>query len=90
MHNAVINNGREGEGAGVLFANTSASTASYNNLVKGNYIAGNGPSGVTMHAHTLMPGQFEDLSGNKIIGNKIGTNNLDGDTLDSHPSRPRT
>jgi hypothetical protein len=40
-----------------------------------------------MHAHTLMPGQFEDLNGNKIIGNKIGTNNLDGDTLDS-PASP--
>jgi hypothetical protein len=83
VHNAVINNGREGEGAGVLFANASAGTASYNNLVEGNFIAGNGLSGVTMHAHTLMPGQFEDLNGNKIIGNKIGTNNLDGDTLDS-------
>ena len=83
VHNAVINNGRKGEGAGVLFANASAGTASYNNLVEGNFIAGNGLSGVTMHAHTLMPGQFEDLNGNKIIGNKIGTNNLDGDTLDS-------
>ena len=30
------------------------------------YIAGNGLSGVTMHAHTLGPGQFEDLSGHKI------------------------
>ena len=87
VHNAVINNGREGEGAGVLFANASAGTASYNNLVEGNFIAGNGLSGVTMHAHTLMPGQFEDLSGNKVIGNTIGRNNLDGDTLDS-PASP--
>jgi Right handed beta helix region len=87
VHNVVTNNGREGEGAGVLFANATAGTASYNNLVEGNFIAGNGLSGVTMHAHTLMPGQFEDLSGNKIIGNKIGTNNLDGDTLDS-PASP--
>ena len=87
VHNVVTNNGREGEGAGVLFANASAGTASYNNLVEGNFIAGNGLSGVTMHAHTLMPGQFEDLSGNKIIGNTIGTNNLDGDTLDS-PASP--
>jgi hypothetical protein len=73
---------------GVLFANATAGTASYNNLVAGNLIAGNGLSGVTMHAHTLKPGQFEDLSGNKIIGNKIGTNNLEGDTLDS-PASPK-
>jgi hypothetical protein len=88
VHNVVTNNGREGEGAGVLFANASAGTASYDNLVEGNFIAGNGLSGVTMHAHTLQPGQFEDLSGNKIIGNRIGTNNLDGDTLDS-PASPK-
>jgi hypothetical protein len=87
VHNVVTNNGLEGEGAGVLFANASAGTASYNNLVEGNFIAGNGLSGVTMHAHTLAPGQFEDLSGNKIIGNKIGRNNIDGDTLDS-PASP--
>jgi nitrous oxidase accessory protein NosD len=82
-HNVITDNGVEGEGAGVLFANASAGTASYNNLVEDNYIAGNGLSGVTMHAHTIAPGQFEDLSGNKIIGNVIGKNNLDGDTLDS-------
>ena len=40
-----------------------------------------------MHAHTLMPGQFEDLNGNKIIGNRIGTNNIGGDTLDA-PASP--
>ena len=38
-----------------------------------------------MHAHTLGPGQFEDLSGNKIIDNVIGKNNIDGDTLDGSP-----
>ena len=32
-----------------------------------NYLAGNELSGVTMHAHTLAPGKFEDLSGNKIV-----------------------
>ncbi|HJY60986.1 MAG TPA: hypothetical protein VJ418_31780, partial [Streptosporangiaceae bacterium] len=83
--NVVTNNGVKGEGAGVLFANAQAGTASYDNLVQGNYIAGNGLSGVTMHAHTIKPGQFEDLSGNKVIGNVIGRNNLDGDTLDCPP-----
>jgi hypothetical protein len=84
---AVTNNGVAGEGAGVLFANAAAGTASYDNLVQGNYIAGNGLSGVTMHAHTIKPGQFEDLSGNQVIGNVIGKNNVDGDTLDS-PASP--
>ena len=83
--NVVTNNGVKGEGAGVLFANAQAGTASYDNLVQGNYIAGNGLSGVTMHAHTIKPGQFEDLSGNRVIGNTIGRNNLDGDTLDCPP-----
>jgi nitrous oxidase accessory protein NosD len=83
--NVVTNNGLKGEGAGVLFANATAGTASYNNLVQGNFIAGNGLSGVTMHAHTIGPGQFEDLNGNRVIGNTIGKNNIDGDTLDCPP-----
>jgi hypothetical protein len=82
----VTNNGGLGEGAGVLFANAQAGTGSYDNLVEGNYIAGNGLSGVTMHAHTIGPGQFEDLSGNTIVNNVIGRNNLDGDTLDGSQS----
>jgi nitrous oxidase accessory protein NosD len=83
--NVVTDNGTEGEGAGVLFANAGPGTASYDNLVQDNYIEGNGLSGVTMHAHTIGPGQFEDLNGNVIVGNAIGKNNLDGDTLDGPP-----
>jgi hypothetical protein len=60
----------------VLFANATAGTASYDNLVEDNFIAGNELSGVTMHAHTVGPGQFEDLNGNRIIHNVIGRNNL--------------
>ena len=46
---------------------------------------------MTMHAHTIKPGQFEDLSGNNVISNYIGKNNLDGDTLDyPRTSSPRT
>jgi nitrous oxidase accessory protein NosD len=84
-HNVVTNNGVKGEGAGVLFANAGPGTASYNNLVEDNYIAGNGLPGVTMHAHTIGKGQFEDLNGNTIVGNTIGKNNLDGDKLDGPP-----
>ena len=74
-HNRITDNGLQGEGAGVLFANATAGTASYDNLVEDNYIAGNELSGVTMHAHTIAPGQFEDLSGNRIVDNVIGQNN---------------
>jgi hypothetical protein len=78
-HNRITNNGTSGEGAGVLFANATAGTASYDNLVTHNYIAGNELAGVTMHAHPLDPGQFEDLSGNRIVHNTIGRNNTGGD-----------
>jgi Right handed beta helix region len=94
--NWITDNGLQGEGAGVLFANASAGTASYDNLVEGNFIAGNELSGVTMHAHTLAPGQFEDLSGNRIVGNVIGQNNLGspqagpGDPLDGTVTDPFT
>jgi nitrous oxidase accessory protein NosD len=78
-NNKITDNGLLGEGAGVLFANATAGTASYNNLVEDNYIVGNELSGVTMHAHPIGPGQFEDLSGNRIIHNTIGPNNKGGD-----------
>jgi hypothetical protein len=87
-NNVVTDNGLKGEGAGVLFANASAGTASYDNLVEGNYIAGNELSGVTMHAHTIRKGQFEDLNGNTIVGNVIGKNNTGGDPLDA-PVSPK-
>jgi parallel beta-helix repeat protein len=91
--NRITNNGLKGEGAGVLFANAGPGTASYNNLVEDNYIAGNELSGVTMHAHTIGPGHFEDLSGNRIIDNVIGRNNVGstaagpGDSLDGPPAQ---
>jgi Right handed beta helix region len=74
--NVITKNGLSGEGAGVLFANAGPGTASYDNLVEDNFIAGNELSGVTMHAHTVGPGQFEDLSGNRIVHNVIGQNNV--------------
>ena len=93
QHNVVTANGLQGEGAGVLFANASAGTASYDNVVRDNFLAANELSGVTMHAHTLAPGQFEDLSGNDVIDNVIGTNNVGstvagpGDGLDGPPAQ---
>jgi nitrous oxidase accessory protein NosD len=93
--NTITDNGTQGEGAGVLFANASAGTASYDNLVQGNFIAGNELSGVTLHAHTIAPGEFEDLSGNRVIGNTIGKNNVGsahvpGDPLDGSVTDPDT
>jgi parallel beta-helix repeat protein len=85
-HNRITGNGTTGEGSGVLFANALAGTGSYDNLVEFNYIAGNGQSGVTMHAHTVAPGQHEALSGNRIVHNTFGINNTKGDTLDGSQS----
>jgi hypothetical protein len=64
---------------------TSSNTSSLEQKHKTDFIAGNELSGVTFHAHTLPPGMFEDLSGNKVIGNSIGTNNTGGDPLDCPP-----
>ena len=89
-HNKITDNGTRGEGAGVLFANATAGSASYDNLVSYNYIAGNELAGVTMHAHTIAPGAFEDLSGNKITHNTFGTNNTGGDSLDGSASDKAT
>jgi hypothetical protein len=88
-NNVITGNGVMGEGAGVIFANASAGSASYDNLVIHNYIAGNGLGGVTLHAHPIAPGTFEDLNGNNVIGNTIGQNNLDPD-MDPGPNAPTT
>jgi hypothetical protein len=79
LRNRITGNGIKEEGAGVLFANAFAGTGAYDNVVSHNYIAGNEMAGVTMHAHVLPAGKFEDLSGNRIVGNTIGPNNLGGD-----------
>ncbi len=86
--NVITDNGQKGEGAGVLFANGAPGSASYDNLVTGNYIAGNELSGVTLHAHALPPGAHEFLSGNVVAGNAIGRNNTGGDQPDA-PAPPK-
>ncbi len=73
--NRIVGNGVLGEGAGVLFAAAQPGGAAYNNVVTGNFISGNNLAGVTMHAHA--PNQ--DISGNTVTFNDIGTNNLGGD-----------
>ena len=81
LFNSVSGNGVAGQGAGVLLATPFPGGAVYDNQVLGNRIWGNGLAGVTVHSHA--PGQ--DLNGNVIEGNLIGTNNLDGDS-DFYPS----
>ncbi len=73
--NNSTNNGVLGQGGGVLMATGVPGGAVYNNTVTGNNISGNGLAGVTVHAHS--PG--ENLNGNVVRGNRIGTNNIDGD-----------
>jgi parallel beta-helix repeat protein len=73
--NRSTDNGVLGQGGGILMATGAPGGAVYDNVVEYNYVAGNGLSGVTVHSHS--PG--EDLNGNVIKGNVIGTNNLDGD-----------
>lgn len=73
--NEIANNGVVGQGAGVLMATGVPGGGVYSNIVERNSISGDGLAGVTVHAHA--PG--EDLNGNVIRDNVIGTNNLDGD-----------
>ncbi|MGH3263911.1 MAG: right-handed parallel beta-helix repeat-containing protein [Trebonia sp.] len=73
--NLTNGNGTKGQGAGILLATALPGGAVYGNTVADNTMSGNGLAGVTVHAHT--PG--EDLNGNVITGNRIGTNNVDGD-----------
>ncbi len=75
VFNSVSGNGIAGQGAGVLLATPLPGGAVYGNQVEGNRIWGNGLAGVTVHGHA--PGQ--DLNGNVVEENLIGTNNLDGD-----------
>ncbi len=75
--NVAEGNGVKGQGAGVLLAAgiPIGGGAVYDNTVRGNLVQGNGLAGVTLHNH--YPNQ--DLNGNRIVHNRIGTNNVDGD-----------
>jgi parallel beta-helix repeat protein len=81
LFNSVSDNGVAGQGAGVLLATPLPGGGVYDNQVQGNSIWGNGLAGVTVHSHA--PGQ--DLNGNTVAWNLIGTNNVDGDP-DFYPS----
>jgi parallel beta-helix repeat protein len=82
--NTAVGNGVLGQGGGVLLASgvpgnvpgiPGIGGAVYDNSVTGNFLAGNGLAGVTVHSHS--PG--ENLNGNVVDNNVIGTNNVDFD-----------
>ncbi len=64
-----------GTGAGVVLASPVLGGAVYDNVIAANSISGNGLAGITLHSHLAGQGDF---SGNVIVGNNIGTNNLGG------------
>jgi hypothetical protein len=72
--NYVARNALQGFGGGVLFASPVPGGSVYNNRVQGNSILTNGLPGIALHSH--LPGQ--DLNGNVVWGNVIGTNNVLG------------
>jgi nitrous oxidase accessory protein NosD len=85
--NVVTGNGVEGFGAGIGVFAPAPGTASYDNLVSGNYIQGNGLAGISVHSHA----PNADVDGNAFVGNIIGTNNLSGaDGADVSPKDTQT
>ncbi len=80
--NQSIDNGVEGYGAGIGIFAPESYTASYNNLVAGNFIEGNGLSGISVHSHQANA----YVNGNVFVHNTIGTNNVDlADGTDTTP-----
>jgi nitrous oxidase accessory protein NosD len=76
-----------GSGGGVGIFGSFPGAGSYDNLVEGNMIEGNGLAGVTIHAHH--PGG-SDVNGNQIVDNTFGTNNVMGDAFDGGISNFQT
>ena len=80
--NIVDGNGTKGFGAGIGMFGPFPGTAVYNNTIEQNVAEGNGLGGVAFHAHNLMPG-MQYMSGNRVIQNSFGKNNVAGDQLDT-------
>ncbi len=72
--NVSNDNGRLGEGAGILLAAGAPTGGVYSNWVLGNHAARNELAGITVHEHA--PGG--DLNGNVFIGNRLRHNGLGG------------
>ncbi len=63
-------------GSGIILAGASGGV--YNNAITHNFFSGNGHAGVALHAHA----PNLNFSGNKILWNWIGTNNVRTDYMD--------
>ena len=74
--------GGGGSGSGIGLFGSGPGSAVYNNLVVDNEASGNGLAGIAMHAH--LPGG-EDIDGNVLVHNDLGTNNVGGDGFDGPP-----
>jgi parallel beta-helix repeat protein len=75
--------GGGGSGSGIGLFGSGPGSAVYNNVVENNEASGNGLAGIALHAH--LPGG-EDINGNVLTHNRLGTNNLGGDGFDGPPT----
>ena len=73
IDNQAIDNGVNGFGAGIGIFAPSPYSASYDNVVSGNLIEGNGLAGISVHSHA--PNAY--VNGNVFTYNTIGQNNVD-------------
>jgi nitrous oxidase accessory protein NosD len=75
LGNASLDNGvNDGNGSGILLAAPLPGMGTYDNLVVGNRSSGNGLAGITIHSHDT----GQDVNGNRLVGNLIGQNAVDG------------
>jgi hypothetical protein len=82
IDNVAIGNGVEGYGAGIGIFAPESYTASYDNVVSGNLIEGNGLAGISVHSHQANA----YVNGNVFTHNTIGQNNVDrADGTDTTP-----
>jgi parallel beta-helix repeat protein len=82
LNNTAIGNGVAGFGAGIGIFAPAPFSASYDNVVSGNLIQGNGLAGISVHSHA--PDAY--VNGNVFTYNTIGQNNVDmADGTDSGP-----
>ena len=75
--------GGGGSGSGIGLFASGPGSAVYDNIVVDNEASGNGLAGIAMHAHH--PGG-EDMNGNVLAHNDLGTNNIGGDGFDGPPT----
>jgi parallel beta-helix repeat protein len=83
--NTVVGNGlgtpsrpSASSGSGVIIGVGAKTGGVYNNVISGNVLTGNGHAGVAVHGHL----KGVKLTGNKILDNRIGRNNLRTDYKD--------